>query len=57
MKTEVFSISLLLTLEKGKDPAEVVRKLWDAANELSLPDENMSLTISRIGKEAELECD
>lgn len=57
MKTEVFSISMYLTMEKGKDQTEVFRKLWDALKELSLPDETMSFTISKFGKEAELECD
>ena len=57
MRTEVFSISMLLTMEKGEDHTEVVRKLWEAMKELELPVEDMTLSISKFRKEAELDCE
>lgn len=57
MKTEIFSISMLLTIEKGEDHTEVVRKLWEAMKELELPVEDMTLSISKFRKEAELDCE
>lgn len=57
MNTEIFSISMLLTIEKGEDHTEVVRKLWEAMKELELPVEDMTLSISKFRKEAELDCE
>ncbi len=55
MKTETFSITLFFTTEEGKDRAEMIRRLLDVLEDISVPEESISVSVTKLREEKEFD--
>ncbi len=55
MKTETFSITLFFTTEEGKDRAEMIRRLLNVLEDISVPEESISVSVTKLKEEKGLD--